>query len=223
MLSSFNKSGVNINSYNVHLGDIHKGLLLRYVCIHMRTCGYIRLYLLCRILLWKVPIPCDTAVGRPMEDMFHLPYFDSWSRRWTKGEIITLPPLDVFENDLSLISELPSFAKNRPTKSPTTHKRTFQLLYLADFLCVKGLVSFVADKLSVEPDRLVCGPIRKIRSLVHGRYRQHQHGCAVTDLMKCSLCNLSITNDVPAKAEWFEIPCCSKFLHLHCKESCTSL
>ncbi len=80
----------------------------------------------------------------------------------------------------------------------------------------------MADKLSVELDRLVCGPIRNIRSLVHGRYRQHQHGCVVTDLMECSLCNLSITNDVPAKAEWFEIPCCSKFVHLHCKELCAS-
>ncbi len=158
----------------------------------------------------------------PMEDMFHLPYFHSWSRCWTKGEIITLPPLDVFQNDLSLISELLSFAKNRPTKLPTSHKRTFQLLCLADFLRVEGFVSFVADKLSVEPDRLVCGPIRNIRELVRGRYRQHQHGRAVTDLMKCSFCNLSITNDAPAKAEWFEIPCCNKFLHLHCKESCAS-
>ena len=155
----------------------------------------------------------------PIEDLVIIPYFECWHSRWNvEDELdVFLPTTPEFQDDISLLADLINYATKRVTNLPTDFRRTFQLVRLADFLGVDSFLELCASQLDVPIGELWnSNSIRKVRSLIRGRYRAHHTNSKVTDKIRCPVCRKSITCAIPRKANWIETSCCMKAVHPTC-------
>ena len=102
---------------------------------------------------------------------------------------VFLPTTPEFQDDISLLADLINYATKRVTNLPTDFRRTFQLVRLADFLGVDSFLELCASQLDVPIGELWnSNSIRKVRSLIRGRYRAHHTNSKVTDKIRCPVC-----------------------------------